>query len=129
MSLAAAEGGPLSNARLAGLTKALSQACTFFNGIAKASIKRDDRSVCGTNLKVYLGASELRQAFFGRNHESASDTSPPMCRMDCQMMDPTSHPIKTSQNGCDKATVSISNEKKLRLYSELSPNYSRRFIP
>ncbi len=45
------------------------------------------------------------------------------------MMDPTSHPIKASQNGCDKAPISISNKKKLWLYSELSPNHSRRFIP
>ncbi len=83
-------------ALLAGLTKALSQACTFFNGIAEGSIKRNDRRVSGTNLKIYLGASELGQTFFGRNHESTSDTSPPMRRMNCQMMDPTSHSIKTS---------------------------------
>jgi hypothetical protein len=114
---------------LAGLTKALSQACTFFNGIAEGSVKRDDRRICGTNLKIYLGASELGQPFFGRDHESTSDTSPPMWRTDCQVMDPTSHSIKPSENGRDKTTISISNKKKLRLHSELSPNYGRRFIP
>jgi len=45
------------------------------------------------------------------------------------MMDPTPNSIETGQDGCHETTLHIRNKKKLRLYGELSPNYSRRFIP
>ena len=45
------------------------------------------------------------------------------------MMDPAANSIKAGENSSDETTIDISNKKKLRLYGELSPNYSCRFIP
>jgi hypothetical protein len=69
---------PLSNALLAGFTKALTQACTFLNRIAQGPIKRNDGRICSANLQIYFGTSKLSQTFFGCGHESTGDALPPM---------------------------------------------------